>query len=294
MKKILFMLFACLMAMSAAAQQASKIVRVYKGNEVVYEERADELDSVVLVDDVMYESTHKFKFSVSPTRQVYFSKGNLQYQPSTNTWRFAENQYDVIGAGNSNISPSYSGWIDLFGWGTGGNPTFSSTAYRDYSTFTEWGSCPISNGGNATFVWRTLSLEEWYYLIYLRPDAKQKIGFAEIEGGLQGIVLLPDEWTAPDIYPTFTPNTSDIVNFYEPRQWPILENSGAIFLPATSIRNGNTADNNRRDGYYWAKESWRDAFAFCFCFRSTTLWPEGFYYQLRHYGRAVRLVRTAW
>lgn len=27
------------------------------------------------------------KFSVSPTQQVYFSKGNLQYQASTKTWR---------------------------------------------------------------------------------------------------------------------------------------------------------------------------------------------------------------
>lgn len=31
-------------------------------------------------------------FSISPTQQVQFSQGNLQYQASTNTWRFAENQ----------------------------------------------------------------------------------------------------------------------------------------------------------------------------------------------------------
>ena len=47
--------------------------------------------------------------------QVYFSQGNLQYQASTDTWRFAENQYDIIGNANSNISPTYDGWIDLFG-----------------------------------------------------------------------------------------------------------------------------------------------------------------------------------
>lgn len=59
-------------------------------------------------------------FSVSATKKVYFSKGNLQYQASTNTWRFATNQWDRIGSGNSSISSSYSGWIDLFGWGTSG------------------------------------------------------------------------------------------------------------------------------------------------------------------------------
>lgn len=60
------------------------------------------------------------KFSVSADKQVSFSKGNLQYQASTNTWRFAENQTDYIGNSNSNISATYDGWIDLFGWGTSG------------------------------------------------------------------------------------------------------------------------------------------------------------------------------
>lgn len=67
--------------------------------------------------------------------QVYFSKGNLQYQASTSTWRFAENQWDYVGtqnppwgdaggtvsgSDNANISETYSGWIDLFVWGTSG------------------------------------------------------------------------------------------------------------------------------------------------------------------------------
>ena len=36
-------------------------------------------------------------FSVSSTKQVHFSQGNLQYQASTNTWRFAEMQWDFVG-----------------------------------------------------------------------------------------------------------------------------------------------------------------------------------------------------
>ena len=35
--------------------------------------------------------------------QIYFSQGNLQYQASTNTWKFAESQYDYIGDANSNL-----------------------------------------------------------------------------------------------------------------------------------------------------------------------------------------------
>ena len=36
-------------------------------------------------------------FSVSATQQVYFSQGNLQYIGNTNTWKFADHQWDVIG-----------------------------------------------------------------------------------------------------------------------------------------------------------------------------------------------------
>ena len=86
-------------------------------------------------------------FSVSETQQVQFSQGNLQYQASTNTWRFAEYQWNYIGNDNSNISSSYSGWIDLFGWGTGDNPTNSSTNPNDYSSYNNWGNNSISNGG---------------------------------------------------------------------------------------------------------------------------------------------------
>ena len=54
------------------------------------------------------------KFSVSATKQVQFSQGNLQYNSSEATykWRFAEHQYDYVGAWNT------STWVDLFGWGT--------------------------------------------------------------------------------------------------------------------------------------------------------------------------------
>ena len=80
-------------------------------------------------------------FSVSETQQVFFSKGNLQYQASTGTWRFAEHQWEYVGGtvetwggteefgtvyengvkcDNTLISQTYSGWIDLFGWATSG------------------------------------------------------------------------------------------------------------------------------------------------------------------------------
>ena len=54
-------------------------------------------------------------FSLSDTTIALFSQGNLQYQATTNTWRFAENQWDIVGYANMNVSSTYDGWIDLFG-----------------------------------------------------------------------------------------------------------------------------------------------------------------------------------
>ena len=71
-------------------------------------------------------------FTVAEGKTVAFAAGNLQYNAAQGshycadgsvqqgTWRFAEHQYDYIGNDNSNISKSYDGWIDFFGWGTSG------------------------------------------------------------------------------------------------------------------------------------------------------------------------------
>lgn len=74
-------------------------------------------------------------FSVSATKKVFFSKGNLQYQASTNTWRFAENQYDYIGSAAGNITnaddrATQSNWIDIFSWATSG---YDNTAIDEYA-----------------------------------------------------------------------------------------------------------------------------------------------------------------
>ena len=74
-------------------------------------------------------------FSINENKQVYFSQGNLQYQATTKTWRFAERQFDRVVDGsdattvywngvkcnNELASSTYDGWIDVFAWGTSGH-----------------------------------------------------------------------------------------------------------------------------------------------------------------------------
>lgn len=235
-------------------------------------------------------------FSVSADKQVTFSKGNLQYHPANNEWRFAENQTDYIGDANSNISANYDGWIDLFGWGTGANPTNSSMDYNDYQTFVDWGTNQI--GSDAPNTWRTLTLDEWNYIRNSRANAHNLVGIAQVNG-VNGLILLPDNWSCPEgvifkagddddasscmkCYATYQTFTAD--------QWSKLEATGAIFLPAAGRRYGEEYIFDLQTcGIYHSAEavnSGEDVYVLDFDPSSTIV-----YTRRRDYAYSVRLVK---
>ena len=211
-------------------------------------------------------------FSVSATNKVTFSRGNLQYMASINTWNFAEHQYDMIGADNSNISSINSSWIDLFGFGTSGwnsgvanyQPWSISTTNSNYIALTagsdlagiyanaDWGVFnPILNGANQTGMWRTLTHDEWDYILNQRTNAVNLKGIATVNN-VTGYILFPDNWTMPEGL-SFDPtailyNTND----YTAAEWATLEAAGAVFLPAAGYRNGTSVNHVGTIGYYWS------------------------------------------
>ena len=240
-------------------------------------------------------------FSVSPTQKVRFSQGNLQYQASTQTWRFAEGQKVFMGSANSNISDSYTGWIDLFGWGTGNNPTFISETHADYTEFVDWGTNAISNGGNHANWWHTLTGDEWNYLL-ARADSTL-FGLATLKKGTTdttGLILLPDNWES--VKPagiTFVSSASQMPwngtdsylgsdgysqNVLEADDWEAMEAAGAVFLPTALGRSGNYV-TFWGWGMYWTS-SLPDSKAMSF--GATAIVPQGL--ASKHYGSAVRLV----
>lgn len=236
------------------------------------------------------------KYSVSGTKQVWFSQGNLQYKASTRIWRFAESQLDYIGSANANISSSYTGWIDLFGWGTGNSPT-KYTYYDDYSTFVDWGSNSISNGGNAANKWRTLTIDEWKFLLYNRSTLSG-IRFAKATvNGVGGMILLPDEWNSS--YYSLSSTNSYSASFWSNTitmtDWSNkFELNGAVFLPAAGYRYDNGGAGTSRVGtwgYYWSATPYDDDEAKAFLFTSGTIAGNGtFYEEGRCEGLSVRLV----
>ena len=200
-----------------------------------------------------------YAFSISATNQVTFSPGNLQYHPWNDQWRFATSQTECMGSDNSYISSTYNGWIDLFGWSTSANNfgVSTSTTTSNYSgSFVDWGTNQI--GADAPNTWRTLTYDEWGYVVFNRPNASSLKGVAQVKG-VNGLILLPDNWTCPSgvIFKSGF-HSNDGVDYYAAYQtitaseWAKLEAAGAVFLPAAGVRDGSNVGGVQYNGYYWS------------------------------------------
>ena len=298
MKKFTLLLMSLLMVISLAFAQKKLCVHKLDGtklevlaSEVSYidfEDVATDPD-----DDPVAPETGSFMakpFSVSATKTVTFSPGNLQYHPANDEWRFAPNQTDYIGEDNANISSSYNGWIDLFCWGTGNNPTNTNPEGED--TFVDWGVNKI--GSYAPNTWRTFTYDEWYYLRYERPNYDKLIGVAQVNG-VNGLILLPDNWTCPSGVTFKSGFHEDYgTEYYAAYQtlaasdWSKLEASGAVFFPAAGYRYGSDVDDVQYFGYYWSATEFdsRNTDGLYFCSGGA-----GIYNNTRDRGLSVRLVQ---
>jgi hypothetical protein len=234
-------------------------------------------------------------FSVSSSKQVVFSSGNLQYHPANNEWRFAPSQLDYIGNANSNCSSTYNGWLDLFGWSTSGTNfgvSTSTNAINYNGSILDWGKNKIGN--DAPNTWRTLTYNEWNYLLNKRDNASSLRGVAQVNG-VNGLILLPDNWTRPAGV-TFKSgfHSSDGVDYYAAYQtftvaeWSKLEAAGAVFLPAAGYRGGSYVNEVQENGAYWSSKGYDRCLAYCLRFTSDEAHLESNY---RDYGRSVRLVK---
>lgn len=223
-----------------------------------------------------------YVFSVSSTKTVYFSSGNLQYNANepTNKWRFAENQWDICQstAGEWN---TFS-WVDLFGWGTGNDPLKTSDNNEDYATFNDWGNYCGDPTGNS-YTWYTLSQEEWQYLF-----EHSTYGMAKVEG-VNGIIILPDN-------SSLSINTSHNAwdnNTISESVWNgTYKTAGAVFLPAAGYRWVGTDVLYVGDyGIYWSSTPIGEDFAGYVHFINNDVYPS--YPSYRFSGQSVRLVCNA-
>ena len=199
-------------------------------------------------------------FSVGPKKKVTFATGNLQYHPKNNTWQFAAAQTDYIGEANTYISAQYDGWVDLFGWSGDSLKLYGVCASEIiayyYGEFLDWGEKTILEDKPNT--WRTLTMEEWNYLCNERPYADSLKGVAQVNG-VNGLILLPDKWNSPrniafkpGFCDGFEAESYEQYQSFTAEQWAVLEQAGAVFLPAAGFRRGTEVNYLEEIGCYWS------------------------------------------
>ena len=225
---------------------------VFAGCEKEWRLLPDVTDTTDTTDEPYTEPSGDGLFSVSEGKQVRFASGNLEYD-SINGYYFAAHQYD------------YGGY---FCWGTGSNPTLTSSDYHYYPTFDDWGN-HIAGG------WRTLTGAEWDYVTWYRTHASAKRGAATV-CGVPGMVLLPDNFSGGtftagfDFYDFDYHSEGWSRNVYDASSWSEMEDAGAVFLPAAGhcfgIDYDMVVEAVGTGGCYWSSTPFLvdEAYAMCF------------------------------
>ena len=236
------------------------------------------------------------RFTIDDTgTQVQFGKGNLQYQPSTRTWRPSGYQDLVIGDNNSRAAADYGGWIDLFGWGASGynglepymtssNPAeycmLSSLAGTDY----DWVKV-AADSMHQTGTWRSLTQWEWEWLLNDRPNYDELRGLAQIDS-TKGLLLLPDNWDR-DARP-LNKEIDNPCTVLTGREWFEWQNLGAVFLPAAGRREGTDVIDVNEAACYWSASDDFENDAMLIGFSKNM---DGLYGKSKTLGLAVRATR---
>lgn len=109
--------------------------------------------------------------------------------------------------------------------------------------------------------------------------------------GVNGIVLLPDEWTLPDGLTFKGGNGTFTQNTYTSEQWVLMEGRGAVFLPAGGSNMGTAASAVNSNGYYWSSSYSEEHYGYSVWLAEWILRPE--YDYPVYYGNSVRLVQDA-
>ena len=222
-------------------------------------------------------------FSVGPNTTVEFAPGNLWYGiadgESTPAFHFEANQWSTKPTSNGQWDANHVShffWSkdaaeaikEEFDWGQ------SMSMSTDDVFFTEVSGFQV-NGYEAN-TWRTLTNDEWNYLLNSRTGASSLRAWVTLSNvSVSGLVLLPDGSTA---------TASGITTS------SALADAGAVFLPAAGRRDGADVHDAGSHGYYWSSTPNEviEDFAYFLYFFSGYVSTD---YDIRNGGFAVRLVR---
>ena len=207
---------------------------------------------VYVAGSALPEGALSGEFSVSATKKVHFSQGNLWYDGSA--FKFETNQYDFQSSwSTSHVSHFY--WSKNASVAIAEAETYKEDGASDDDVFftnatTETPKSDFTVNG-VTGKYRTLSAEEWQYLFDIRTvnggtEEGKSYQIATINSdattSVYGMILYPDNYTSQ------TGATS-----YTSTEWTTMEENGCVFLPAAGGRHNSTKVFEVGDsGYYWS------------------------------------------
>ena len=110
---------------------------------------------------------------------------------------------------------------------------------------------------------------------------------------VQGVILFPDNYVHPSgvTQPVGINETGNLgwnENDYSAADLGLMEQNGAVFLPAAGSRSGSSFYNVGSFGNYWSASCNNSSSAWYVYFGNSSLGID--YDYIRYYGRSVRLV----
>jgi len=235
-------------------------------------------------------------FSVSATKKIRFSKGNLKatYDGSKYNWGFFDNQYDYTAntSGNETIDSQTSGKIvDLFGWSTAmtNYGISTSTSPDDYPyTFIDWGKTIDDKG-----TWRTITAQELSYLFSYETFAnKTREGLCaknvKVMGKDRCVILYPDGYTGVKV------EDDDQTTYNSLIAWEQAQKEGVVCLPAAHRREGSDVGSEGGTiGYYWSSTTSTNNCSYGVMFTNASIFLQASAEIQRYTGCSVRLIMDA-
>ena len=184
----------------------------------------------------------KGEFSVSATKKVYFSKGNL-WADGNNALHFEDAQWKTTPASNGSKDASH---VSHFTWSDKvpdavGNTNSGSNLFCD-----EANKQSVDGSGK---IYYALSITEWQYLFNTSTRmVNSKACYSNAVSGVtiggstyNGVFLYPDNYNGEIVSSSMT--------------WDDINAAGIVFLPAAGCRSSGNASNVINvgsGGFYWS------------------------------------------
>lgn len=227
-------------------------------------------------------------FSVSASKKVKFSKGNLYWNGSA--YKFEENQYDYPSSWNtSHVGHFFWSKDDSIARASSYSDSGASVNDILFTNGTETTPKSSFTVDGEAGKWRSLSKDEWTYLIETRSGnryAKAKVN------NVNGLLIFPDNYSGTmsgtGIAAVNTASASFPSSSIPTAIWSEMEEDGVVFLPNAGSRTNSNILNAGSRAEYWSSTASDEGNAYnLLCYVSDILSHQQ---SGRRSGRHIRLV----